>query len=354
MQLGLVGYGVGGRYFHAPFIEVADGVELAGVVTRSPQRREELAADYPGVPVYDSMTDLIAAGLDVVTITTPPATRRELVLEAAAAGVHVIADKPFAPNAAGGRELVEAAEKAGVVLNVFHNRRWDADIRTLAALLKRGDLGDVSLVESRFDLDDPATLDPGPDGGLLRDLGSHLGDQILWLLGPAQSVYAELTWVELPRGRTDCSFYISVTHTSGVRSHLSSSKLNRIQERELRAYGSNGGYVARGTDVQAQAIFAGERPAQLGAAWGYEAEPLWGTLSTKAGCFRVPSEQGAYQEYYTQFAAALRGEAAFPVPAVEAVQAVALLDAARISALEGRVVMLPVESSTDVATVDGS
>src|ERR1700750_3165753 len=147
MRLGLVGYGVGGRYFHAPFIAAAKGVELAGVVTRSPERRTELGADFPDVPAYDSLTALLAAGVDAVTITTPPQTRRQLVLEAIAAGVPTVADKPFAPDVAGGRELVAAAEDAGVALNVFHNRRWDADIRTLAAVLKSGELGELWGVE---------------------------------------------------------------------------------------------------------------------------------------------------------------------------------------------------------------
>jgi predicted dehydrogenase len=341
MRLGLVGYGTGGRYFHAPFSEAADGVELAGVVTRSPRRRAELAADHPGVPAYDSLGQLLDAGVDAVTLTTPPQTRRELVLEAIGRGVPVIADKPFAPTADAARELVRAAAEAGVVLNVFHNRRWDADLRTVAALLGRGDLGQVWRVESRFDLDDPATLEPGPDGGLLRDLGSHLVDQALWLLGPARQVYAELEWVDLPDGRTDCGFSLALTHADGVRSHLSSTKLNRVQEREWRVYGSEGCYLARGTDVQAQAIFAGLRPAQVGAAWGYEAEPVWGTLHTAAGSVRVPSERGAYQDYYTRFATALRGEGDFPVPAAEAVDTIAVLDAARESAAHGRVVTLP-------------
>jgi predicted dehydrogenase len=338
MRLGLVGFGTGGRFFHAPFISAAQGVDLVGVVTRSSTRLHQLADDYPGTPAYDSLDDLIAAGVDAVTITTPPETRRELVLAAVAAGVHVIADKPFAPTAAGGRDLAAAAEAAGVVLNVFHNRRWDADVRTLAALLRRQELGVLTRVESRFDLDDPATLDPGPDGGLLRDLGSHLVDQILWLLGPARQVYAELEWIDLDAGPTDAGFTISITHTSGVRSHLSSTKCHRIQQREWRAYGSAGGYVATGTDVQAQAIFAGQRPADLGAAWGYEAEPYWGTLTTAGGATRVPSEQGAYQDYYTQFAAALNGDAEFPVPVAQAIHVVEVLDAARVSATEARVV----------------
>jgi len=126
-----------------------------------------------------------------------------------------------------------------------------------------------------------------------------------------------------------------------VLSHLSSTRCNRIEQREWRAYGSDGGYVASGTDVQAQAIFAGQRPVDLGAAWGYEAEGRWGTLTTSAGARRVPSQQGAYQEYYTQFAAAVRGTAPFPVPASEAIHTLEVLDAARTSATEHRVVTLP-------------
>jgi predicted dehydrogenase len=128
---------------------VADGLELGGVVTRDPRRRAELGRDYPGVPVYDSQHALLDAGVDIVTITTPPRTRRELVLEAIAAGVRVVADKPFAPDAPAARELAEAAQSAGVVLTVFHNRRWDADIRTLRATLARPERAQPKDVSSR-------------------------------------------------------------------------------------------------------------------------------------------------------------------------------------------------------------
>ena len=341
MRLGLVGYGVGGRYFHAPFVAAAQDVELAGVVTRSPDRRAELAADHPGVPAYDSLADLLAAGIDAVTITTPPQTRRELVLQALAAGVPTIADKPFAPDADGGRALVVAAQDAGVPLNVFHNRRWDADIRTLAAVLRGGELGELWGVESRMDQDNAATLEVGPDAGLLRDLGSHLVDQMLWLLGPARAVYAELDHVGSGGERTDCRFTVSLTHAGGVRSRVSASKVNHIEDRELRAYGSGGSYVARSTDVQAQAIFAGRRPVDEGDGWGYDAPERWGVLNTAAGSAPVPSEQGAYHDYYTQFAAALRGDADFPVPAAQAVHTLEVLDAARVSAVRDGVVDLP-------------
>ncbi len=340
MRLGLVGYGDGGRLFHAPYIEAAKGIELVGVVTTSEQRRAQLAQDRPGMPVYDSLADLIAAGVDAVTVTTPPQTRRELVLEALAACVDVVADKPFAPNAVAAQELADAARAADRLLAVFHNRRWDADVRTVRALIDSGWLGELWRVESRFELDEPQSLDAGPDGGLLRDLGTHLVDQMIWLLGPVSSVYAELDEIDLPAGRTDAGFAISLRHASGVRSRVAAGKLNRVVEKSWRVYGSAGGYRASGTDVQTQAILAGRRPVDEGAGWGYEDESRWGLLDTADGSQPVASERGAYQDYYTAFAAAVRGEGPLPVTAEEGVALLTVLDAARISAAQGRVVPL--------------
>lgn len=335
MRLGLVGYGVGGRYFHAPYIQAAPSCELAGVVARSPQRVAEVRLDLPGVPVYGSLTEMLDAGVDAVAISTPPDTRREVVLEAIGAGVPVIADKPFAPSAADGLLLVEAAQQAGVLLSVFHNRRWDTDITTLRGVLDAGLVGDVWRLDSRFDLDEPQTLESGANGGLLRDLGSHLVDQALWLLGPAERVTANLDWVDLPEGRTDAGFAITITHTGGAHSHLSASKVNRTVSRELRVFGSLGSYVSSQTDVQTQAVFAGRRPVDDPQGWGYEEAARWGVLSTAEGGRTVPSAQGSYSDYYERFAAAVAGTGPQPVPAAEAVATLAVLDAARRSAAEG-------------------
>lgn len=340
VRLGLVGYGAGGRRFHSPFIEAADGIELAGVVTRSPERRAELAADWPGVPAFDTLADLLDAGVDAVTVTTPPETRRDLVLEAVGRGVHVMADKPFAPTADIAVELAEAADAAGVLLSVFHNRRWDADILTLRGVVESGRLGDLWRVHSRFDLDEPGSLDAGPGGGLLRDIGSHLVDQMLWLLGPVTHVSAQLDVVDQPEGRTDAGFVVALVHENGVRSFVESSKINRVACRELRAYGSGGSYVCRPTDVQTDAILAGRRPVDEPDTWGLDAPEHWGVLATSAGEERVPSAAGRHQDLYTAFAAAIRGEGPQPVPAAEGVRTVAVLDAARRSAELGETVAL--------------
>ena len=267
------------------------------MVTRSPERRTELAADFPDVPAYDSLTDLLAGrgrrgdhhdpapdpSSNWCWRPSPRACRRSRTSRS-----H--------PTSRAAVSSSRRRKTQGVALNVFHNRRWDADIRTLAALLKSGELGELWGVESRMDQENAATLEIGPDAGLLRDLGSHLVDQVLWLLGPAQTVYAELDHIEPEGGRTDCRFTVSITHVDGVRSRVSASKVNHIEDRELRAYGSAGSYVAHSTDVQAQAVFAGRRPLDDGDAWGYEAPERWGTLHTAAGSAKVPSEQGAYQD----------------------------------------------------------
>ena len=241
MRIGLVGYGMGGQCFHAPFIAAAEGTELAGVVARAPATIAKVEADFPGMPVYPSLAVMIeAGGVEAVTITTPPHTRRDLVLEAIDAGLHVIADKPFAPSAEAARDLEAAAKAKGVVLGVFHNRRWDADALTLRKVLDSGRLGRLWRLHSRMEQSDPGTLEAGAAGGLLRDLGSHVVDQALWLLGPVVSVNARLDMVDLPQGKTDAGFVVSLRHASGVASYIEASKLNRRHVKEYRAYGELG------------------------------------------------------------------------------------------------------------------
>lgn len=340
MRIGVVGYGTGGRHFHVPFILAARGCELAGVVARAPATVARVKADLPDTPIFPSLSAMLDAGVDAVTITTPPETRAALVLEAIAAGVHVMADKPFAPSAEAARDLDRAAKAKGVTLGVYHNRRWDADIQTLKKLMGDDRLGQVWRLHNRMDFDDPATLEHGPTGGLLRDLGTHLVDQMIYLLGPVRTVYAHLDSVDMPEGPTNASFTLTLGHEGGTRSHVSASKLNRFSQRELRAYGSAGSYVSHATDVQAQDIFAGRRPADAPASWGFEPEAAWGTLRTAAGAERVPAEQGAHHACYAAFVEAVTTGAPPPVTAEMGIATLAVLDAAQESAAEQRVVRL--------------
>jgi predicted dehydrogenase len=213
-------------------------------------------------------------------------------------------------------------------------------MQTLAKLVRDGRLGKIWRVHSRMDQDGAHTLEAGPTGGLLRDLGSHVVDQMIWLLGPVASVDAQMDFVELAQGRTDAGFTIRLTHESGATSHVEASKLNHVDSREFRAYGDLGFYGSSTTDVQAQAIFAGKRPTDDLAAWGYEPKANWGTLHTARGAEVIPAEQGRYHDYYEAFAKAVRDGTLPPVTAEQGARTLAVLDAARQSALEGRSITL--------------
>lgn len=341
MRIGLVGFGLGGRYFHLPFIQAATEWKLAGVVTRSPERRAELETDAPGVPAFDSLDALIDAGVDAVVITTPPSTRRELVLRALERGVHVVADKPFAPNLAVAQELVAAAERADRVLTVYQNRRWDTDLVTLRGVLDSGRIGTPWRANFVLDQDDPGTLDAGPGDGLLRDLGAHIVDQVIQLFGQVVRVDGHLDWLELPEAddRVDVGFGLGLHHESGVYSSVSASKLGYRAERGMLVYGSEGSYASRMHDVQFDRLMAGERPGSTDR-WAEESEERWGVLATAAGEERIPSAAGDYSDFYRGLHHALTTGGAPPVRLDEALHTIAVLDAARESDLQGRSIEL--------------
>jgi predicted dehydrogenase len=333
-RIGLAGYGFGGRIFHAPLIASAAGAELAGVVTRSPERRAELAGDHPGVPAFDSLADLAAAGADAVAISTPADTHIPLVLEAIELGLAVVCDKPFALDAAQAREAVEAAEKAGIVLSVYQNRRWDSDLLTVRRLLDEGTLGDVTLFDSTFER---YSLDPVPasGAGILRDFGSHLVDQALLLWGPVASVYGEV-------GADDERFFAVLSHAGGMTTHLSGDWVQGSPAPRFRVRGSKGAYVVYGMDIQEPALIAGRTPAAEGDAWGTEPEERWGRLERGDESEPVRSERGRWDTYYPAFAAAVRGEGPVPVDPRDAIASLTVIDAIRQSAKEGRSIELAV------------
>lgn len=336
VRLGVVGYGAGGRLFHTPFVAAADGIELVGIVARSPARISEARQDWPDVPVHDSLEKMLVSGVDAVTITTPPQTHVDLAHEALDAGVHVVVDKPFAPTVHEAQGLIEHAAKAGVLLSVYQNRRWDSDIVSFAEVLRAGELGEIWRIVSRMDQDNFASVHAGPGNGLLLDLGTHLIDQMVWLLGPVDAVDARLHWVDLPEGRTEAAFALTLHHRSGVTSDIESTKAHRLAVRELRVLGSTGAYQSQGTDAQERAIKTGLRPTADDPLWGYEPPEAWGRLVTSHDDRTVPSSQGRWQDFYTQFATAVRDGTGVPVPPADALHVLAIIEAAKASDATGR------------------
>jgi predicted dehydrogenase len=343
VRIGLAGYGFGGKYFHAPLLASTPDCEFLGVVTTSPERREQVAREL-GRPTYASLEELARAGAEAVAISTPADTHIPLAQQALKLGLAVVCDKPFALDAASARETVELAERVGVPLTVYQNRRWDSDFLTLRRLVAESALGTLIRFESRFERFQPEPGPPAAGGGTLLDFGSHLVDQALVLSGPVERVYAELRTRDGAAGPgtgLDEDVFVALTHRGGVRSHLSGSWRQGAPGPRFRATGATGTYVVDGLDGQEALLVAGATPASEGDRWGIEPETAWGRVQRGGHTEPAPSARGEWDLFYPAFAAALRGTRPLPVDPWDAVTTATVLDAARTSAATGEVVRLP-------------
>src|SRR4051794_10039082 len=338
VRFGLVGYGFGGRWFHAPLLASAPEIEFLGVVTTSTERRALVAEEHPGVALFDSLEDLVAAGAEAVAISTPAATHTELTDRALALGLAVVCDKPFALDAAAARASVDRAERLGLALAPYQNRRWDSDFLTVRALVDRGALGTVTRFESRFERFQPEPGPPAAGGGTLLDFGAHLVDQALVLLGPVESVYAEF---QVRDNGYDDDVFVALTHAGGAHSHLWGSWSQAAPGLRFRVSGTEAAYTVSGPmDGQETALLAGRTPATDGDAWGAEPPERWGRLARGDERETVPTDRGRWDTFYPAFAAAVRGHGPVPVDPRDAVATATVQDAARRSATDGVVVRL--------------
>ncbi len=346
IRTGLVGYGLAGASFHAPLIRATGGLEITAIVTGNAERKREAQLAHPGATIVETAERLWehASQLDLVVIASPNRTHVPLAMAALDAGLNVVVDKPLAPTAAEGRQLIEAARRKSRMLTVFQNRRWDGDFLTLRRLLGEGLLGEPYRLESRFDRWRP-TPKPGwrergaPEeaGGLLYDLGSHLIDQAIVLFGAVSHVYAELdrrrALVEV-----DDDAFVALEHVSGARSHLFMSVVAAQPGPRFRITGSRVAYVKHGLDVQEAALRRGEMPGQP--AWGEEPRESWGTLGSTDDHQPVRTEPGAYQRFYEGVVAAIRDGATAPVDPEDAVAGLEIIEAARRSATGRHVIAI--------------
>jgi predicted dehydrogenase len=351
-RVGLIGYGLAGAVFHAPLIAATAGFRLAIIVTSNPDRQRDATRTYPDARIVDSAERLWdnAGELDLVVVASPNRTHAPLALDALAHDVHVVVDKPFATSVDEARPLVAEAARKGLVLTVFQNRRWDGDFLTLQKLLSESALGDPLRLESRFDRWRPVPRDnwrergsPEEAGGLLFDLGSHLIDQALLLFGPARDVYAELDRRRAGVQVDDDSF-VALTHTSGVRSHLFMTAMAAQPGPRFRVLGSRAAFVKWGMDPQEAKLRQGHQA--YGSGFGQDLTEKSGMIGAGDDVRPVPTEPGDYRRFYEGVVAALRGTAPPPVDPSDAVAGLAVIEAARRSAAERRVVTVARVDST--------
>jgi len=327
IRVGLVGYGFASKTFHAPLIAGTTGMELAAI---SSSDAGKVHADWPHTLAVSSPQALFDdPSLQLIVIPTPNDTHFPLAKAALNAGKHVVVDKPFTVTFSQARELEALAKAKGLLLSVFHNRRWDSDFLTLKALLAEGTLGDVRYFASHFDRFRPEVRNrwreqQGAGSGIWYDLGPHLIDQALQLFGSPVAINVDMA--ELRPGAQTTDYFHAVLTYPQRRVVLHASMLVAAESARYQVHGTKGSYVKYGLDPQEDNLKAGARPPQE--EWGYDMRD--GVLTLVSGELMVEktllTTPGNYPAYYAAIRDALNGAGDNPVTVEEAVQVMELIE----------------------------
>lgn len=327
LRVGLMGYGFASKTFHAPLIAGTPDVELAAV---SSSDAAKVHADWPQVAVVaDPQALLHDPSLQLIVIPTPNDTHFPLAKAALNAGKHVVVDKPFTVTLSQARELDALAKAKGLLLSVFHNRRWDSDFLTLKQLLNDGTLGEVRYFESHFDRFRPEVRQrwremKGPGSGIWYDLGPHLLDQALQLFGAPVAINVDMAEIR-PGAQTTDYFHATLTYPQR-RIVLHASMLVAAESPRYVVHGTRGSYVKYGLDPQEDRLKAGDFPPNE--EWGYDMRDGVLTLAEGDGVKEetLMTQPGNYPAYYAAVRDAISGRGNNPVTAQEAIQVMELIE----------------------------
>jgi predicted dehydrogenase len=354
--VGIIGFGLACKVFHAPFVGAIPGLKLRTVVQR---RGDEAAKAYPEATIVRTVEELLAdAAIELVVVATPNETHFPLAKQALAAGKHVVIDKPFAGSSAEARELMELATAKGVVLAPFHNRRWDGDFLTVRQLLEAKTLGRLVSFESHFDRFRPIPREGtwketgNLANGLLFDLGPHLVDQALALFGAptgvTASVRSDREGSEIEDAFDIMLSYPGMSGSAGLTVWCRSSMVAADNSPRFLVHGTSGSFKKFGLDPQEPTLIAGAEVPLLGSPeiWLQEDESLWGMLTLAPNPAEpsnltktvVPTEPGDYRHFYLNVRNAVLGTEPLTISAEDGLRSIKVLELARVSSSEGRTV----------------
>jgi predicted dehydrogenase len=340
--VGLIGYGMAARVFHAPVIESVPRLRLKKVVER---RGEESRRRYPRVEVVRDADALLRdEEIALVVVATPNASHFELARLSLLAGKHVVVEKPFTNTSDEARQLIELARGQARLISVNQNRRWDGDFQTVRSVLDGKLLGRLVEYQSRYDRfrnrrrEGAWREEEGPGSGILFDLGSHLIDQAQVLFGVPQLISADIRR-QRDFAKADDNFELILDYDD-LKVTLGAGMLVRVPGPRFSLHGTEGSFVKYGFDPQEEALKRGLTPSAPN--WGEEPEELWGTLDTEAGGLhlraRVETIAGSYQTFYRNLADAIEGRAELSVKPEEALNTIRIIELARQSSEQKRTV----------------
>jgi scyllo-inositol 2-dehydrogenase (NADP+) len=329
----IIGFGLSGQAFHAPFILSNPGFKLCSIVTsqKSENRR------FKDVKFTANFEEILRdPSIELVIIATPDFLHFEQAKKALLAGKHVIVEKPFTTNSQQAEELIKISHKTGKQVFPYQNRRFDSDFLTIKHLISEGYFGEITHFESRFERYSPeikraAWKFENESGGLLFDLGIHLIDQAVQLFGMADGIYCRL-FDQRKTGRSNDSFDISLIYKD-LNVSLSAGLLCREPAPRFIIHGTKGSFIKYGTDMQETRLRKGILPHK--SVFGDELRRDFGILNSSAfqkefkG--KYPSLPGSYMSFFENVFEILRNDEKPLITTEEALYNIRLLEAAKNS-----------------------
>ncbi len=325
IRVGLIGHGDAGAGLHGPLIEAAGGYRIVGVAT---SRAEALEGRWG--PPRCSVPEVLAVAedVDLVVVATPNATHHRLAKLALQAGKAVLVDKPFVTDLRQARELIDLADRGGVLLSVFHNRRLDGDFQLVRRIIASGVLGELRVFQSCWDrpLTHAATgwrSQQASGGGAHWDLGSHLVDQVLQLFGEDAEVRGEL-WTSPHSGKAPDGFDLQLRY-GHLDCELSARVIADPPRPRFKVTGSRGTLIIEGAEPWGDAVGRGRHPAFSG---------FWDGVSVQTGHLCIDGEPSTilasypeWDQFYPRLAVALRSGERPEVTGDQAARVVEILHA---------------------------
>lgn len=325
LRFGLLGAGRIGKV-HARAITGDADARLVAVADAMPEAAAAVAAHY-GCEVRTIEAIEAAGDIDAVVICTPTDTHADLIERFARAGKAIFCEKPVDLSLRRVRDCLAVADGAGATLMVGFNRRFDPDFAAVKAAIDAGTIGAVEMVTitSR----DPAA--PPYDyitrsGGIFRDMTIHDFDMARWLLGEEpETVLAAASVLVDPKigelGDYD-SVNVILRTASGRQAIITNSRRASYgYDQRIEVHGSLGAVSAQNTH---------EARIEVATATGFARPPLLD--------FFMSRYTAAYAAEIAAFIAAVRDRRAPPTTGGDGLRALALADAAVLSATEGRAV----------------
>ena len=335
LNVALCSYGMSGKVFHAPLIAAESQLRLHSILQRS---GDSASADYPGARIEKNYEAVLQnPDIHLVVVNTPNEHHFPMTKAALLAGKHVVTEKPFTLSMAEGEELIALAQQQQKILAVFHNKRLETDHLTVQKILREGALGRVVEIEWHYDRYRNAIThklwkeNNLPGAGTWWDLGVHMLDSMLTLLGKPIAVNADMRSLRRAEGATD---YFNVCfHYPDMRVLLRSSTYVSEKGATVSMHGDCGSFLKFGQDVQEGQLMKGIKP--YAPDWANHGADNYGILHLQkdgaAERSQVESERGCYEFFYRNIADAINGKDALRFGAQQALLAVEMLLAAEES-----------------------